>query len=422
MKLSVIIPVFNEASTIEDVVEKVKKQPHRKEIIIVDDGSTDETRSILKKLKGDEKNDLKIALHDSNIGKGRAISTGLKMVDGDVIIIQDADLEYDPDDYARLLEPIIKGEADVVFGSRFLGTRRAFMFSHYIGNRLISTAVNILYDSMLTDINTGFKAFRADIIDDIQPIRSKGFGFETEFTAKVLKRGLRVYEVPISYWGRGYESGKKIKWSSTFAMMWWLLKEKISGGSAKVECHSALFDKIEAYIGTKVLELDAGEGEFSRYLIGKELLVLAESNPAKLRKLRARFKQTKRLKITSWDMQKLPALEIKPDTILCLNTLEKVKDDLGLLKNARRALRKRGRIIVKVPTLPIEGSKSYTEEEIKSKLTKADFLVEYKTHFDTLGIVDYALRKFKIYPPLRNAAAFLELPFGLYIVAVGEAQ
>ena len=211
-KISIIVPVFNEIKTLEEVIERLQKVPMcglEKEIIIVDDYSTDGTRELIKDYEGM----YKVFYHDYNQGKGAAIRTGLSHVTGDIMVIQDADLEYDPADYDDLIKLIIEGKADVVYGSRLSGGKpsRSFMFTHLLGNKLLTFITNLLYNTTLTDMETCYKAFRTDFIKGIE-IKSDRFDFEPEITAKVLKRHPRLYELPISYYGREYSEGKKITW------------------------------------------------------------------------------------------------------------------------------------------------------------------------------------------------------------------
>ncbi|GAC1319452.1 MAG: glycosyltransferase family 2 protein [Chloroflexota bacterium] len=219
-KLSVIIPAYNEESTIAQVIEAVRSvdlhdggdQEIRKEIIVVDDGSYDGTRAILETFDGSP--DVRVILHARNSGKGAALRTGFSAVTGDIVLIQDADAEYDPREFPRLLEPIVQGHADVVYGSRLSGGRpqRVYMFWHLVGNRFLSLLTNILFNSTLTDMETGYKVFRREIVDDFR-LRENDFRIEPEMTAQVLRRpGVRVYELPISYYGRSYDEGKKITW------------------------------------------------------------------------------------------------------------------------------------------------------------------------------------------------------------------
>ncbi|MBI5838702.1 MAG: glycosyltransferase family 2 protein [Chloroflexi bacterium] len=221
-KLSVIIPVYNEAESIQEILKRVQHTKLAKEIIVVDDGSKDGTRDILKKLDG--KGGVHVILHEQNKGKGAAVRTGMSTAKGDVLLIQDADLEYDPRDYPHLLQPIEEGIADVVYGSRFLGgPRRATMYWHMVANKMLTFMTNILYDNILTDMETGYKVFRREVIDGMV-IHANSFNFEPEFTAKILKRRYRIFEVPITFNPRDYSQGKKIKLHDAFEAVWALIK------------------------------------------------------------------------------------------------------------------------------------------------------------------------------------------------------
>jgi len=222
MKLSVIIPVYNEVESIREIVKRVQETDLAWEIILIDDGSIDGTRNLLNEL--DSMDDVHVVLHEQNQGKGAAVRTGFDAAKGDVILIQDADLEYDPRDYPTLLKPLEEGIADVVYGSRFLGgPRRVVMFWHMIANYMLTFMTNILYNTILSDMETGYKVFRKGVIKDM-PLHAKRFDFEPEFTAKVLKRKYRIYEVPISFNPRDYSEGKKIKLKDAFEAVWTLLK------------------------------------------------------------------------------------------------------------------------------------------------------------------------------------------------------
>jgi len=225
MKLSVIIPVYNEKNTVLELLNRVQNVDYPKEIIVVDDYSTDGTREILQGLTHSD--DLRIVFQPRNSGKGAALRAGFGKVTGDIVIIQDADLEYDPADYPNLIQPIIANKADVVFGSRFLGgPHRVLLYWHYVGNHVLTTLSNMMTGLNLTDMETCYKAFRADILKPIR-FRENRFGFEPEFTAKVGKARLRVYEVPISYSGRDYSEGKKIGWKDGLAAIYFILKYRL---------------------------------------------------------------------------------------------------------------------------------------------------------------------------------------------------
>jgi glycosyltransferase involved in cell wall biosynthesis len=222
MNLSVIIPVYNEKNTVREIVRRVQATGLAWEIVMVDDGSSDGTREILSELDG--KGGVRVILHEKNQGKGAAVRTGLQNARGDVLLIQDADLEYDPREYPNLLKPIQEGLADVVYGSRFLGApHRAILFWNMVANKLLTLMTNILYNNILTDMETGYKVFRREIVQDLK-LRANRFDFEPEFTAKILKRNVRLFEVPISFNPREYSEGKKIGLRDAFEAVWALLK------------------------------------------------------------------------------------------------------------------------------------------------------------------------------------------------------
>lgn len=223
MMLSVVIPVYNERGTIEEILARVQAENLAEEIIIVDDGSIDGTRELLQEIISQHEN-IHLILHENNQGKGAAVRSGIEVARGDLILIQDADLEYDPRDYPALLTPIEEGKADVVYGSRFLGgPHRVTMFWHMVANKLLTLITNILYNSILTDMETGYKLFRSEIIKSI-PLRARRFDFEPEITAKLLKRNARIFEVPISFNPREYSEGKKIGFKDAFHAVWALIK------------------------------------------------------------------------------------------------------------------------------------------------------------------------------------------------------
>ena len=231
LRLSVVIPVYNEEKTLRLLIDRVREVPIRKELILIDDCSTDNSRDVLKQLEAEGGNDdfnrIRIFFHDVNQGKGAALKTGFAHVEGDIVIIQDADLEYNPSEYPRLLQPIVEGKADVVFGSRFLGDRahRVLYFWHYLGNRFLTGLSNCFTNLNLTDMETCYKVFRRSVIDEITPkLVQNRFGFEPEITARVARRRLRVFETSVSYAGRTYAEGKKIGWRDGFKAIWCIIR------------------------------------------------------------------------------------------------------------------------------------------------------------------------------------------------------
>jgi glycosyltransferase involved in cell wall biosynthesis len=224
MKLSIVIPVYNEEATLAEIVKRVQATPYDKELIIVDDASKDRSREILQGL-AQEYDNIRIFFHDRNRGKGAALRTGFSQVTGDVVLIQDADLEYNPVDYPELLKPIERGVADVVYGSRLVGAapHRVLFFWHYVGNTMVTTLSNMFTNLNLTDMETCYKVFKAEIIKDIK-IKSDRFGVEPELTAKIARKRCRIYEVPISYDGRDYSEGKKITWRDGIAAIYYIIR------------------------------------------------------------------------------------------------------------------------------------------------------------------------------------------------------
>lgn len=222
MSLSIIIPVYNEVKTISEIIQRVQATGLVDEIVVVDDGSSDGSRELLESMRNE--GNVKVIFHERNQGKGRAVRTGIENASGELMLIQDADLEYNPREYPTLLKPIQEGIADVVYGSRFLGAgRRPVLFWNMVANKILTLVTNVLYNNILTDMETGYKLFRRQVVQDM-PLHARGFEFEPEFTAKILKRKVRLYEVPIEFNPRDYSEGKKIKMKDAFIALWTLIK------------------------------------------------------------------------------------------------------------------------------------------------------------------------------------------------------
>ncbi len=419
--LSVVMPVYNEAATIREILRRVSAVPLRKEIIVVDDGSTDATRKLLAEIErqglpGPQPNTLRVILQPENRGKGAALATGFGAVAGDIVCIQDADLEYDPAEYPVLIAPIIDGRADAVYGSRFLGsTHRVLFFWHMIGNKLLTLLSNMFTDLNLTDMETGAKAFRADVIKNI-PLSSERFGFEPEVTAKLGRMRARIYELPISYSGRSYWQGKKIGWKDGFEAVWTILRCAFDRGrTANHPSYAALqrldrmyrynawvWAKVKGYIGERVLELSAGASNLTPYLLTREKVVISDTDEWYLRMLRTTFGEDSKLELRAIDLESDDP-HITPgefDTVLCLNVLERLEDDLGALRRLYQSLEPGGRLIVMVPAMralygsideAIGNLRRYERDELEQRLRDAGFGVEEVTFMNAAAAAAWYL-------------------------------
>jgi len=369
MKLSVLMPVYNEHRTLREITMRVLQQRIEgvdvMEVVMVDDCSTDGSDQIIRELHGEHPKVIKPILLEENQGKGNAIHTAIQTATGDIAIIQDADLEYDPADYKIVLKPIIEGGADVVYGSRFAAReeRRVLYFRHNLANRFLTFVSNLFTDLNLTDMETCYKAFRLQVAKTI-PIRSKRFGIEPELTAKFAKRKLRIFEVPISYYGRTYAEGKKITWKDGMAALgtilkYWVIDDMFEGDYG----HKDLIDmeaapkytewtlaRTKPYVGERVLEIGSGIGNNVRILMQYTDVIATEIEPVYLEVLRNAYLNTPGVEVYAWDATQPPPDDLpQPDSILCSNVIEHIEDDRVVVRNADKLLKPGGRMIFIVP-------------------------------------------------------------------------
>jgi glycosyltransferase involved in cell wall biosynthesis/phospholipid N-methyltransferase len=372
LKLSVVIPVYNERFLVRELVQRVLdvRIPGVREIetVIVDDGSKDGTREILREIAEAHPQTVRYVEHEKNGGKGAALRTGIAHTTGDLIVFQDADLEYDPRDYARLVRPFLEDGADVVYGSRFLPSerRRVLYHRHALGNRILTALSNWFTDLDLTDMETCYKMFRAPLLKSI-PIRSNDFAIEPEITAKIAKRECRIFEVPISYLGRTYREGKKIGWKDGFKALramtrYWLVDDVYAedeyGSHILHSLERAqrfnrwMADSIAPHAGARVLEIGAGIGNITTWLLPRDLYVASDINPHYLHYLRNFSLGKPYLQVDRIDLEDAACFAPwlgKFDTVVCLNVLEHVRDPLLSLRNMASALQPGGRLVLYVP-------------------------------------------------------------------------
>jgi glycosyltransferase involved in cell wall biosynthesis len=408
--LSVIVPLFNERSTVRELLRRVLAQPMAKEILVVDDCSTDGSADLVAELAQREPA-VRLLRQERNQGKGAAVRRGVAEARGEVVIIQDADLEYDPRDYAKMIQPIVDGDADVVFGSRFEGhPRRVMMYWHTVGNRFLTWLSNVTTNLNLTDMETGYKAFRREVIQSIR-LRSERFGFEPEVTAKIAQRGYRIYEVPISYHGRDYWEGKKIGWKDGVNAVWTIFKyglfvkgDSEAGGYVTLERMGKLshyndwiWQAIAPYVGNRVLEVGAGIGNMTRVLYGRDLIVATDLELPYLHILRNRFARNPTIEVERLDLNSDDCLALKRyefDTVVCLNVLEHIEDHEGALQRLYEVLAPGGRLALFVPAdqklfgtidTQVGHFRRYSREELQRLVEAAGFVTEKITYQNIFG-------------------------------------
>ena len=405
--LSVLIPLFNEEEFVAASIQRVLNAPLPEgmtlEVVVVDDGSTDGSWDIVEELARQHPDKVRLARHLVNRGKGAAVRTAIHLARGEFAIIQDADLEYDPKEFPKLLRPLLEGNADVVYGSRFqsAGERRVLYFWHALANMILTTLCNIAADLNLTDMETGYKAFRIGLVKTI-PLRSNRFGIEPEITIKLAQRQARIYEVPIHYHGRTYDEGKKVGFVDALQALlvilrFWVTRDVYLDPGARIldtlshtpQFNEWMADTIRPFVGSCVLELGAGIGTLTRRLARHGRRYIAtDVDSEHLARLRTRFQSRSNLQVQHCDLTNsedfTPFLQ-QMDTVICLNVVEHVEDDRSALANIASTLMEGGRAIILVPegqsvygTLDevLGHHRRYSEEDLRAKMEQAGLRVE----------------------------------------------
>jgi glycosyltransferase involved in cell wall biosynthesis len=413
MKISILVPLYNEEEFIATLLERVIAAPlpagFDREIIVADDGSTDasveEVETVSEKYPGV----IRLLRAARNQGKGAALRRAIAEARGEFSIIQDADLEYNPNEYLKLLAPLVDGRADAVFGSRFMssGERRVLYFWHSLANHLLTGMCNMFADLNLTDMETCYKAFRTSLLQSI-PLRSQRFGFEPEITIKLAKRQARIYETPISYSGRTYEEGKKIGLKDAFEAFWVILrtafsrdiylandKDILDAFAGAPNFNRWMADTIRPYVGRRVLEIGAGMGNLTRQLVpGRKRYVATDIDREHLERLSNRLSHRPNLEIAELNAacpENLAPFQGQMDTVICLNVLEHIEDDLEALRNIRSMLDDGGRAVILVPAgqglfnsldAELGHFRRYSEDQLRERMTAAGFDVEIILRFN----------------------------------------
>jgi glycosyltransferase involved in cell wall biosynthesis len=443
--LSVIIPVYNERLTIRRIIERVCAVPIRKEVIVVDDGSTDGSAAVIREVvvsyATDPDNAVRAIFQSQNAGKGAAVRAGVAEVTGEIVLIQDADLEYSPEEYPTLIAPIVAGHADVVYGSRFLGgTHRVLLFRHAMGNKLLTFISNLFTDLNITDMETCFKVFRTDVLRRMR-LTSNRFGIEPEITARVAELGCRVYEVPISYHGREYWEGKKIGWRDGFAAIWTILRCAMTTGVVEDEAgyttllrmqrarryNEWVWSLLAAYVGDRVLEVGAGVGNFTRFMRDRAYVLATDNNEHYVDLLKRQFDDHGHVEVrrVDWNASDLANLRTRQfDTIVCLNVLEHIERDEDALVSFNSLLPIGGRVVLQVPAMrglygeidrALGHWRRYDAEELQAKLERAGFETERVRYFNLPGLVAWWLNavvlRRRAVPGMQSRLVTLTLPW-----------
>jgi glycosyltransferase involved in cell wall biosynthesis len=461
--LSILMPVYNEARTLRRIVAAVLSAPIPIpfELICIDDCSKDATPTILAELAAKDSR-IRVLRHEVNRGKGAAIRTGINAVSGDVAIVQDADLEYDPRDIADVIAPILDGKADAVFGSRFAAAaqRKVLLFWHSVANRLLTLATNILNDVNLTDMETCYKAVRADILKQI-PLKSDRFGIEPELSTRLAQFGARIYEVPVSYHGRSVAEGKKIGWRDAISAGWCLFKYRFL--DTRFTTHDGYYilqsvrrargfnrwmlSTFRPYIGKRVFEAGCGIGNFTELLLDRERLVCVDNDPFYVEIIQRRFGHLENVRAFQGDLVRPDTAETvaaeSPDTIISLNVLEHIDADRTVLDRFFQALQPGGHLVVLVPAHPrlysacdrtLGHVRRYTTEELSEKVRAAGFELVSTRQFNRLGTIGWwvsgllgsknlspgQMRLYELMLPLAKLMDWVRLGPGLSLVVVAR--
>jgi glycosyltransferase involved in cell wall biosynthesis len=461
--LSVVIPCYNERATIRTILGRVAGVPVVREIIVVDDASRDGTRELLRDIAAEwppAAPPLRLIFQPKNRGKGAALRTGFSHATAPLTIVQDADLEYDPREYPKLIRPILDGDADVVYGSRFAGfPRRVLYYWHSLGNRILTTFSNMLTNLNLTDMETCYKVFKTEILKSI-PLRSDRFGFEPEITAKAARLGCRIYEVPISYRGRTYAEGKKIGWKDGLQALWVILKYALvndTGAGTQeltleilrraVKYNAWVFDLVRPYLGRDVLEIGAGIGTMTRHFLRGHNVTATDISPGCLDRMRRDFAEYPQVRVEPLDISRPSAPGGEAfDSVVCLNVLEHIEDDVRALRHMHQRLRPGGRVVLYVPANPrlyceidrgVGHCRRYVLGELAEKLTAAGFRLVHARHHNLIGALGWWIQGrllgkkviaatdaggFELVMPLARGLdrLGLESRFSLSILAVGQ--
>lgn len=469
LTLSVVVPVYNERATIREILRRVVRRPEIDELILIDDCSKDGTADVLEKERDAGWPSLRDGLdrplpvirflrHEMNRGKGAALRTGFAAATCDVLLTQDADLEYDPADYEKLMEPLYDGRADAVFGSRFAGyPRRVLFFWHSLGNKALTTLSNMLCDLNLTDMETGYKAMRRELVQAMV-LKSNRFGIEPELTAKLARLRARIYEVPISYSGRSYSEGKKIGWKDAVSAVWTMIRCALTDDRESLDplhatlhrmaaldrYNAFLFDQIRPAVGQRILEVGAGTGNLTRFLKDRDAVLATDVDARYTELLTRRFDQNSNVDVAIFDLGAPLPPEVSSrrfDTIVCLNVLEHIADDRGALTRLYEVLDPGGQLILLVPAhRSLYGSidraighyRRYEREELERLLPEVGFRIEKLFHVNAASIPGWYMNGRLLHRdsvpgmqarladrlvPLYRLERRLEIPFGLSMIA-----